>query len=505
MSAGKKRSSSSKSRRRRSTGQSGGARKSNKPEQQSQGGSSGGGGQSSASAGGPREPASTKPVFHKLHLWQFQALRDVLVVAAIVGIVWAGYALSPVTVPLLVALLLAYLFEPLIRWLCERPGYEITRVQAVTGLLIVVGGSVLIILAVTVPLVVGQAIGLVNDVTDGTMRTRVARLAEYVPEPVREDFWSAVEILPSGPDDETDNPQGAAEAPADETNAEAAPDDEEAPAEQEEPPDAPLTAEDVRRIAAEEFESRQQLPVPAETGGWLSFAGTGFTTIGRIIGSTFYVVLLIFLIPFYFFFFSVGYPKVLDFGRRLIPKNNEERVFELVGKMDVVVSGFVRGRIVISLIAGVLLAVGWFAMGVPYALILGVVVGVFFLVPYLAGIGIPLAAGLLFFDQFDDPTFGGFWWLWALLLPTLWFGVVQFIESYILTPKIAGKATNLDPVTIVVVVLAGASVLGVYGMLLAIPIAACGKIILTEVIAPQVDAWLRGEQPDPLPIKRGDE
>jgi len=245
--------------------------------------------------------------------------------------------------------------------------------------------------------------------------------------------------------------------------------------------------------------------VPAETGGWLSFAGTGFTTIGRIIGSTFYVVLLIFLIPFYFFFFSVGYPKVLDFGRRLIPKNNEERVFELVGKMDVVVSGFVRGRIVISLIAGVLLAVGWFAMGVPYALILGVVVGVFFLVPYLAGIGIPLAAGLLFFDQFDDPTFGGFWWLWALLLPTLWFGVVQSIESYILTPKIAGKATNLDPVTIVVVVLAGASVLGVYGMLLAIPIAACGKIILTEVIAPQVDAWLRGEQPDPLPIKRGDE
>ena len=55
-----------------------------------------------------------------------------------------------------------------------------------------------------------------------------------------------------------------------------------------------------------------------------------------------------------------------------------------------------------------------------------------------------------------------------------------------LTPIIAGKATNLDPVTIFVAVLAGGSVLGAYGMLLAIPVAACIKILLSDLVIPKL-------------------
>lgn len=55
----------------------------------------------------------------------------------------------------------------------------------------------------------------------------------------------------------------------------------------------------------------------------------------------------------------------------------------------------------------------------------------------------------------------------------------------------------------IVAVLAGGSLLGVYGMLLAIPLAACGKIMLTDVVMPAVNAWLKGERPDPLPIDPG--
>ena len=60
-----------------------------------------------------------------LHLWQFQAVRDVLLVAAAAGLVWLGYALRAVTVPLLVALLLAYLFEPLVARVSRYP--KLTR------------------------------------------------------------------------------------------------------------------------------------------------------------------------------------------------------------------------------------------------------------------------------------------------------------------------------------------------------------------------------------------
>ena len=95
------------------------------------------------------------------------------------------------------------------------------------------------------------------------------------------------------------------------------------------------------------------------------------------------------------------------------------------------------------------------------------------------------------------------WAWWGILLwPTLVFSIVQIIEGYVLTPLVAGKATNLDPVTILVAVLAGGSVLGVYGMLLAIPLAACAKILIMDVLMPKIHNWTEGRATDPLPIDR---
>ncbi len=90
---------------------------------------------------------------------------------------------------------------------------------------------------------------------------------------------------------------------------------------------------------------------------------------------------------------------------------------------------------------------------------------------------------------------------WLIIVgPGLVYGIVQTIEGYALVPLIAGKATNLDPVTILVAVLAGGSIMGIYGMLLAIPIVACLKILCTDVLLPKVRAWTSGEAADPLPL-----
>ncbi|MGA0420849.1 MAG: AI-2E family transporter, partial [Phycisphaerales bacterium] len=88
----------------------------------------------------------------------------------------------------------------------------------------------------------------------------------------------------------------------------------------------------------------------------------------------------------------------------------------------------------------------------------------------------------------------------VVLWPTVVFGVVQLFESYILTPVIAGKATDLSPLAIFVAVLAGGALAGIYGMLLSIPVAACVKIILVDVVLPRIQAWTRGETSDPLPV-----
>lgn len=469
------------------------------------------------------------PALHRLHLWQIQAFRDLLVVGAAFGVIWFGYALRAVTVPLLVALLLAYLFEPLICWLANQTRVQMTRLQAVTTLLVTVGAVVFVTLAILIPLVIGQTTKFVLDIRDGTMQARVANLAPYIPDTYREDFQALLELLPGdtqrladelmeeleAADDEGDEPTGeksngseedsAASGTAGGTGGSGADDSSAAP---------PLTEQEIRNLVRDEYAQIQQqggsgastntTPVPG-TGGLLNVARGGMDAIMGFIGGVVQIALLAFLIPFYFFFFSVWYPDVLKFGESLIPEKTKPRTLELLGRMDTVVAGFVRGRIVISLIMGVLLAIGWMICGVPYAIALGLLIGVFCAVPYLGGVGIPIAVGLLFFDQLSaapEERTVLLGWIGVILWPTLVFIIVQMIEGYALTPMIAGKATNLDPVTIIVVVLAGGSVMGVYGMLLAIPIAACGKILLTDVLFPKIDAWLKGEREDPLPIGR---
>jgi predicted PurR-regulated permease PerM len=148
----------------------------------------------------------------------------------------------------------------------------------------------------------------------------------------------------------------------------------------------------------------------------------------------------------------------------------------------------------------IILAIGWMIVGVPYAIILGIGVGFLCAVPFLGLIGIPLSVGLLFLNQLGIAEADQLSW-WAIILwPSLVFGIVQALDGWILTPLIAGRATNLDPVTIFVAVLAGGSVLGAYGMLLAVPVAACIKILIQERLLPKIHLWANGEADDPLPF-----
>ncbi|MDY7110341.1 MAG: AI-2E family transporter [Planctomycetota bacterium] len=506
---------------------------SSRPRRAADQGDSGGSPQTTPPAGSGKDENGAAPphdALHPmahLHIWQIQAVRDVLVVAAAVALFWAGYALRTVTVPLLVALLLAYLFEPLIRRLSRHP--KVSRAGAVLSLLISVGAAFIIVLALSLPLVVGQSIQFIDDIRGGVMRQRIERLERWVPAGARDEFDSLINQLPAGPLFEAtgeadagggtagssrDGGGGAAGPPDDAEDAQAADDSGSPPAEAL-PDDGRLEAIVDARVADRLAPLRedlarlqQQIDAAGRQGrgndGW-ALAQRGLRTIGSIIGSLIGFGLIVFLIPFFFFFFSLWYPDVIHFGETLVPKKNKERVLDLLKKMDEVVAGFVRGRIVISIIMGMMLAIGWLICGVPYAIPLGLIVGVFCAVPYLGGIGIPAAVGLLLIEYVGTPVDEREIWLgWfgVLLWPTLVFAIVQLIEGYVLIPVIAGKATKLDPVTIVVVVLAGGSVLGVYGMLLAIPVAACGKILFMEVLLPKIRAWTKGEIEDPLPIER---
>ena len=388
----------------------------------------------------------------KLHLWQIQWVRDSFLILSIICGVWLGYAMRDITIPLLVALLLAYLFEPLVSFLEHNKKFPLGRIPIIVGLLTIITTLVLVVLVLTVPMVISQTSSLVGDISSGKIRSQLHQVTEkYAPEDMKDEIQQTLAFLPSGNN-------GIAATITDAS--------------------VPEGDNDLMKIARQ----------------------TGDVAL-NVLGSIIRFGILAVLIPFYFFFFSLWFPDVVSFAKSIIPDDGRAEIESLVTKMDAAVAGFVRGRIVIAAIMGGVLAVGWMIVGVPYAILLGIGVGVLCAVPFLGLVGIPLSVGLLFLEQLGLSEESRMAWWGIIVWPTLVFAFVQALDGWVLTPLIAGKATNLDPVTIFVAVLAGGSVLGAYGMLLAVPVAACIKITIQEIVLPNIRAWAQGEAKDPLPFE----
>lgn len=175
------------------------------------------------------------------------------------------------------------------------------------------------------------------------------------------------------------------------------------------------------------------------------------------------------IVPIYLFFFLLSQrDPTKGLGQQLtfLGDDVREDVVFLVRNFIGIVVSFFRGQLLIGLIMGLLLTLGFWAVGLKFALILGLTLGVLNIIPYLGTIvGLSLALPLAFFQ-----TEGG-WLLVAMTLAV--FIIVQNIEGWFLTPKIMGDRTGLHPVTIIFAVFFwGAAFSGILGMILAIPLTA---------------------------------
>ncbi len=409
------------------------------------------------------EPRDREPVtWRDLHLWEIQPVRDVLLGLAIVGLFLLGDAISVVTVPLLVAILLAYLFEPVICWVESKS--SLTR-PAVVGALI--GATVLF---VAVPAVLAVSVGVAQGAAlIGATSERIGLVYDSVQSPDNADLASRVR-------------------------------------EDAGPAWAWIRDQLVAGEASSEFAS--YLDVINERireGGASMLGSTASLSAGALlralglVGGVFAFAFGVFLTGFFFFFVSTGWVGVKGFARKLIPEKHADRVIDLAIKCDSVISGFIRGRLTIAFLQGIVFSVGYWAVGVPAAFIVGPVVAVLSIVPYLALVGIPISVGLLWLEGHSGVR--GEWW-WVIGAPLVIYFVGQALDDYVWTPLIQGKATNMDTPTILFATLAGGALFGVFGMLIAIPLAACVKILIVEIVWPSFKEWAEGRSQDPLPIER---
>ena len=434
------------------------------------------------------DPESTESCnWANLHLWQIRFIRDILFALVAFFLFWLGYALRDVTVPLLVALLLAYLAEPAVRWSAAKSWIPFQRLGAVILFVSIFVIVVLAFIAFVVPPAVQQVIQLADEVESGTVRAKLVRITEeHVPIHLQPDLLDLVEFLPAGdstPVDDGTKQTDTAESPASPSGDQAA-----KPA-TDESAQAPAASADDRVALTDPEKSMLDNAATAaksNAGMLLGIVRQGGSIAWSVILELITIGMLLFLIPFYFFFFSLWYGDVSKFVDNMLPERERHRIRDLLHKMDAAVAGFVRGRILISVIMAVMFVIGYMWVGVPYAILLGLLAGFISIVPYLSLVVIPIAIILMYIGQLEVPEPDRMAWWGILLWPTIVYAVVNTIDGWLLTPVIQGKSTNLDPVTIFVAILAGGSVLGIYGMLISIPVAACIKILLSDVVLPKL-------------------
>ncbi|MBE3113383.1 MAG: AI-2E family transporter [Actinobacteria bacterium] len=196
----------------------------------------------------------------------------------------------------------------------------------------------------------------------------------------------------------------------------------------------------------------------------LGFSQTIIIYLSNIVSSITFGIVIIPLILFYLM------RDMFIFKENLyiyVSKENKKEFKEVLEEIDNIVSGFIRGRIIVCFIVGILIGIGLYFLNLKFALIIGIVSGVFNFIPYLGAIvGVVLA--LIF-------ALGNPWW--SLLMIVVLFVLVNQLEAVYLNPNILGKGLGLHPLTVILSMLICGQLLGILGVLVAVPLTAILKVL----------------------------
>ncbi len=176
-------------------------------------------------------------------------------------------------------------------------------------------------------------------------------------------------------------------------------------------------------------------------------------------------------------YFVADLPRIRTTAYRLVPNSRRPRAILLGDEIFAKVGGYVLGNLLTSLIAGSLTAIFLAIVRVPYPLLLGIFVALVDLLPVIgsaiAGVVVCLVA-----LSVSLPT----------CLATIGFFVVyRLAESYLIVPRIIGRAVQVPAVVTVVAALVGGALQGIVGALVAIPAAAALLFLTQEVLFPRLD------------------
>ncbi|HEU6448445.1 MAG TPA: AI-2E family transporter [Verrucomicrobiae bacterium] len=380
------------------------------------------------------------------------ALSVMAILAVISAIVWGTgrvlNLLSPVLWPLAIGIVAAYLLDPPVSWLERR------NVPRPWGIILVfflafalVGG----VIGSVVPQIVSEASNLAQKFPAYAARAQRSfkNWAEHAEKTAAEENVKSDEELAS-----TNSLAVSTNSTAATTNA-------------------PAVTERARQINNKLMSS---------AADWVSKAvpKIGSWVLGELAKATALidVAMALILIPVYTFYFlrEKRWIKIhwTEYLPARSPRAKEEAVFILTAINQYMIA-FFRGQILVALCSGVLYTIGFLAIGLDYAFLLGFLAVLLLIIPYLGAIILCVLSVILTVVQFGD-------WFHPVLILAI-FAIVQSLESFFYSPRIMGNRVGLHPVVVIIAVMVGITLFGgLLGGVFAIPIAAALRVILVRYV-----------------------
>ena len=192
----------------------------------------------------------------------------------------------------------------------------------------------------------------------------------------------------------------------------------------------------------------------------------------RIGAEVFHALLILVLAPIIAFYLLVDVPHLRRVAESLLPAGARDEALVVGHRLNRAIGGFFRGQLMVALIVGVLCSIGLGIIGLKFWFLIGMIAGLFNVIPLIGpwvggipGVTIALTTG--------SP-------LQALLVVVILAGVQQ-IDNHFITPQVMQRAVHLHPVVVILALVAGGSLAGFYGLLLAVPVTAVLKIIISHL------------------------
>ncbi len=228
---------------------------------------------------------------------------------------------------------------------------------------------------------------------------------------------------------------------------------------------------------------QQKIPdLALESGRFIQRSFGGFLGV-------FGLLLSLVLVPIFLFFFLRDSPSISGNWSNYLPLRASPLKSEIVALLSEINSyliNFFRGQLLVSMIDGLLIAVALLALGLDFAILIGIMVGFLGLIPYLGMMICYIPAVIIAASQFGD-------WLHPLLVTAI-FILANNIDGIFISPKIVGESVGLHPLTVILSVLAWSLILGgLLGAILAVPLTATIKVLLKRYF------WDKPASLEPLP------